>query len=235
MHPTRRERYRQQTIDEIKAIAMKQLVESGEAAVSLNGIAKEMAMSPGALYRYFDNRDDLLADLVVDAYNDLAEHLQAAATASDPTERLRAVAQGYREWALHSPNTYRLIFESVSGSGLTLAADRVVPAARRSMNVFLHAIAAAATITDLPVDDTLRDELTRWGNRAEHPELPVAVLYLGLTTWTRLHGLLSLEIGNHLAATGISADLLYGTEIDTLMRTIAPEPVLQAPLDSGAS
>ena len=53
---TRRERYRQQTINEIKTLAMEQVTDGGVATVSLNAIARTMAMSPGALYRYFDNR-----------------------------------------------------------------------------------------------------------------------------------------------------------------------------------
>ena len=38
-----------------------------------------MAMSPAAVYRYFASREALLADLVVDAYDDLAEFLESLA------------------------------------------------------------------------------------------------------------------------------------------------------------
>jgi len=37
--------------------------------------------------------------------------------------------RAYRDWALAQPNSYRLIFESTTGSGQDLAPERVVPAA----------------------------------------------------------------------------------------------------------
>ena len=106
---TRRERYRQQTIDEIKTLAMEQVTDGGVATVSLNAIARTMAMSPGALYRYFDNRDELLAELAVAAYGSLADALERAVPAGGTrSARLTAVAEAYREWAVQQPNTYRL-------------------------------------------------------------------------------------------------------------------------------
>ncbi|MEC3973839.1 TetR family transcriptional regulator [Amycolatopsis sp. H20-H5] len=49
--PTRRERYRRRTVAEIKAAAMAQMRDGGTESVSLNAIARSMAMSAPALYR----------------------------------------------------------------------------------------------------------------------------------------------------------------------------------------
>lgn len=221
MAETRRERYRKQTIDEIKTVAMTQVVSGGETAVSLNGIAKSMAMSPAALYRYFANRDDLIAELVVDAYHELADHVERAATPGNPRDRLAAVAHAYRDWALRNPNTYRLVFESTSGSGLTLATDRIAPAAQRSMDVMLGAIAEAApNVPPVTVAPALADEITRWAERSGHTELSTSVLYFGLACWVRMHGLISLDIGSHLAATGVSGALLFDQELDQLLTAV---------------
>ena len=43
-----------------------------------------------------------------------------------------------------------------------------------------------------------------------------ASLLLGLTAWTRLHGIMSLELGGHLPATGIDAGLLYAAEVEAI-------------------
>lgn len=215
---TRRERYRLQTIDEIRSLAMAQVADGGEAAVSLNAIAKSMAVSPGALYRYFASRDELIADLVVDAYGELAEHLQrAAAERAKPADRLRTLGRAYRAWALARPNTYRLVFESASGSGLLLAAERIVPAAQRSMEVFLQAL-TDAEVSELTLTAVLQKQVRQWGRRANHAELPAPVLASALILWTRLHGLVSLEIGQHLQATGVDPALLFEAELDHLVR-----------------
>ncbi len=143
--PTRRERQRRQTLAEIKTRAVDQVAAGGAESVSLNAIARAMGMSPAALYRYFASRDALLAELVADAYGSLADALtQAAARAGGDPGALAAVAHAYRDWALAHPNSYRLIFQTPSGSGLDLEPERIVAAAQRSMDVILSALSGAA-------------------------------------------------------------------------------------------
>jgi AcrR family transcriptional regulator len=65
--PDRRTRLRDWTRAEIKAAALRQLEEHGVEGISLNAVAKELGMTGPALYRYVSSRDELLAELVVDA------------------------------------------------------------------------------------------------------------------------------------------------------------------------
>ncbi len=222
--PTRREQRREQTVHEIQALAIQQVAADGPEAVSLNAIARTMAMSPAAVYRYFDSRDALLADLVVIFYDALADALEAAAgqqVGAEPVERFVAVARAYRNWALDNPNPYRLIFHTTSGSGQDLAPERTIPAASRSMNVILAALAAAtSTTSEGGIDGKLDAELRRWATRSGLPETSTRVLALGLTCWTRLHGVVSLELGHHLASTGIDPALLYEAELRGLVHQV---------------
>src|SRR5918997_7081359 len=77
--PDRRARLRAWTREEIKAAALRQLEEHGVEGVSLNAIARELGMTGPALYRYVGSRDELLADLVVDAWEGLADAIEQAA------------------------------------------------------------------------------------------------------------------------------------------------------------
>jgi AcrR family transcriptional regulator len=214
--PTRRERQRQETLAEIKTRAMDQVAEGGAAAVSLNAIARAMGMSPAALYRYFASRDALLAELVVEAYGSLADALQGAAdgASADGATRLAAVAHAYRDWALAHPNSYLLIFATSSGSGVELAPEATVTAAQRGMDVFLGALAGAADGDQLSPE--LAGQIRAWGQRSRAAEMTTRRLYLGLLAWTRLHGLISLELGHHLEATGVDPALLFDAEVQSL-------------------
>ncbi|KQP53809.1 TetR/AcrR family transcriptional regulator [Agreia sp. Leaf283] len=228
--PTRRQERRSQTVQEIKTLAMQQVSEGGPDAVTLSGIVREMAMSPAALYRYFASRDALLADLVVDAYDDFADSvLEAARDRSDAGQHLTDVLNGARDWALANPNAYRLIFQTSIGSGQELAPERTIPAASRSMTTIVEAIAAVADAasatkaesksdsnTVAQPDPTLDTALQAWAERSQLAQYPRSVLLLGLTAWTRLHGIMSLELGGHLPATGIDAGLLYAAEVDSI-------------------
>ncbi|HUD76992.1 MAG TPA: helix-turn-helix domain-containing protein, partial [Streptosporangiaceae bacterium] len=62
--PSRRDRLRAATIEEIIATARRLLVQSGPEAVSLRAIAREMGMTAPALYRYFDSHQELLRHVV---------------------------------------------------------------------------------------------------------------------------------------------------------------------------
>jgi len=73
-----RARVRAEMIAEIKAVARRHLETDG-ANLSLRAVARDMGMVSSALYRYFASRDDLLTELVIDAYHDVAHALSDAA------------------------------------------------------------------------------------------------------------------------------------------------------------
>ncbi|GDY42209.1 hypothetical protein SANT12839_030910 [Streptomyces antimycoticus] len=110
MATARRERYRKQTREEAKAVALAQLSESGTAGISVNAIAKAMGMTGPALYRYFASRDELLTELITDTYRDLAETLARAVADATPADRFRALALALRDWAKRQPDRYLLIY-----------------------------------------------------------------------------------------------------------------------------
>lgn len=227
--PTRREQRRAETVQEIKALAMAQISTGGPDAVSLSGIVREMSMSPAAVYRYFQNRDALLGYLVVDAYNEFADFIvESAPPAAPVADQLTAVLNAARTWALAHRNAYRLIFETSVGSGQELEAERTRAAATRSMAAIITALAAASTEpahgslpTDFLLPPTLEAAVAEWSARAGFAVGSPNVLALGLISWTRLHGIISLELGGHIAATGFDPALLYDAEVAAIRRATA--------------
>ncbi|SDO48306.1 WHG domain-containing protein [Nakamurella panacisegetis] len=219
--PSRRERYREQTREEIMAIGLGQIAAGGVAALSMNAIAKQMAVSGAALYRYFAGRDDLLTALVVQAYEDLAQTMETAAAGRHRSAgaRVQAVADAYRNWALAKPHCYRLVFSTWLGAD-HLSSKEVVSASARSMNVFLSALGQlpeSGESSGRTVNPALAAELTAWHSRSAEPALPASTLRLGIASWTRLHGLVSLELDGHLRATTIDPALLYSAEVADLI------------------
>ena len=53
--PDRRARRRQETIDEIVAIAQDVMAERGVNGLSLSEVARRLGVQPPALYKYFDS------------------------------------------------------------------------------------------------------------------------------------------------------------------------------------
>jgi AcrR family transcriptional regulator len=209
------------TVAEIKEQAFAQIAEAGPDAMSLSGIAKAMGMSGPAMYRYFASREELMATLVTESFEDLADFLSAVAAGvrkQSPEDRLRAVAHGFRDWGLASPHRYRLVFGSTYGTG-ALDPARIIPAATRSMTAILSALDEFGASTPSGVsDEVLGGELQQWGKRqGVREDFEVSALLLGIVAWTRLHGIVSLEIEGFFLPLEVDPARVFDSEIDHLI------------------
>ncbi|MEU3842795.1 TetR/AcrR family transcriptional regulator [Streptomyces sp. NPDC028635] len=210
---TPRERYRAQVRAEIKERAWEQIAAAGAPGLSLNAIAKQMGMSGPALYRYFAGRDELITELIRDAYRSLADTVRSeAASGAD----LAGLGRALRAWALQDAQRYFLIYGTpVPGYR---APDDITAIASEIMEALLDAAAhpagdAAPGTDDGHPDARLETHLARhrdWA--AGHPAQPAA-LRRALHFWTRLHGILSLELAGHFTGMGLDPAELYDNEL----------------------
>ncbi|MGW3324295.1 TetR/AcrR family transcriptional regulator [Streptomyces virginiae] len=213
---TPRERYRQQVREEVKEKAWQQIAGSGASALSLNAIAKQMGMSGPALYRYFANRDELITELIRDAYRSLADAFIAAAAgdddegAGDGRQDLAGLAHVLRRWALADPHRYFLIY-GTPVPGYHAPAD-ITAIASELMSVLLDACSAPAAESHA-FEDHLATHRA-WAD--SHPDAPPAALRQALAFWSRLHGVLSLELAGHFTGMGLDPALLFQAEVDAL-------------------
>ncbi|MCC9068203.1 TetR/AcrR family transcriptional regulator [Arthrobacter cryoconiti] len=212
-HPiSTRERFREQMREEVKEIASEQLLEGGPQGISLNAIAKRLAVSGSALYRYYSNRDELLGALVIDAYTDLRDALAADAasneTGQELIDRVRSLARAYRDWARQQPHRYELLFKPPL-PGYDAHSAPLAEAARSLMGVILGVLAGRRSGQKAPAHLANDEVLTARGAGSEDYEL-------ALRLWSRLHGLVSLEIGGAYSAMHIDADALFEHEVKAL-------------------
>lgn len=214
---TMRERYRAQVRQEVKQAALGQLAESGPGGLSIAAIGKQLGVSGPALYRYFASRDDLLTELVIDAYNDLADALTAATSevsSHDPRPRFEALARAYRSWALAQPHRYRLLFGPPL-PGYDAHAQRLVDAAAKAMNLLLDIIDAAADRAAVPPPQPLASQLAVWA-QPYRPGIDPATALDAVLVWSRLHGIVSLEIAGNFASMGLDPDQLFEIQLSHL-------------------
>jgi AcrR family transcriptional regulator len=76
--PTPRQRAHEQTLDDILRLGREQLATVGAASLSLRSVARDLGVVSSAVYRYVKSRDDLLTLLVVDAYDEVGDRVDAA-------------------------------------------------------------------------------------------------------------------------------------------------------------
>ena len=83
------------------------LEEAGPDVVGLRETARRAGVSPEAAYRYFTNKDDLLASVAAEGFRELAAAMETGATGSDP---FTGVSLAYFDFALQKRGLFRLMF-----------------------------------------------------------------------------------------------------------------------------
>lgn len=188
----------------IKETAWKQIAYYGAAALSLRAIARELKITAPAIYNYFPSRDDLVTALIVDAYSSLGDSQLASLAdldADDHASRLSALGLAYRQWAVTYPQRYQLIFGTPIPS-YHAPDEATLPPAARALSPLIGVLQSAYEAGRLHVDrlpaltPRLKSMLTEWQKFEGRSD--AEALYLALVIWSRVHGLVMLEIGNHI-------------------------------------
>ena len=196
---TRRERLRENTRDEIKAIARQQLADGGSAALSLNAIARAMEVTPPALYRYFASRDELITALIVDAYHALATYMRdCVAEAPDQvSDKLFSASWAYRAWAFEHRADFLLLFGTPI-PGYAPPTEVLHAAAKDVFLVFLKIMQHAFDQQQLhPPAEHIALQQACEPESSDWPIHPLVNL-TGIAAWTRIHGIVMLELTGYL-------------------------------------
>lgn len=118
--PTRRERQRQATYDEIVEVS-RRLLRAGED-VSIRAVATAMGLTPPALYRYVDSHAELMALVARSVFEDVVDSMTLARDAQasdDPAAQIVASAAAFRGWAMTHREEFQLVFASAASPGAT--------------------------------------------------------------------------------------------------------------------
>lgn len=163
--------------EKLIVIATRLFAEKGPEHITMREMAAELGVSPMTPYRYFKDKEDILAAVRAAAFDRFAEALEKAfETSSDAIARSNAVGEAYVRFAFGEPAAYRLMFDmSQPGEDtypdLMRAADR----ARRTMTAHVGPMVEQGILEGDPV-------------------------LIGHVFWTALHGAIVLQLAGKLTA-----------------------------------
>ena len=157
------------------AVAERLFAERGPAAVTMRELARELGVSPMTPYRYFADKEAILAAVRARAFDAFAAALEnAAVRPGNAAERADAVGRAYLDFAFSQPHAYRLMFDaSQAQDGRYPELERAGRRARRTMTTYMEALVAG-------------------GFLAGDPEM------LGQIFWAMVHGLVVLQLAGKL-------------------------------------
>ncbi|MGE4022105.1 MAG: TetR/AcrR family transcriptional regulator [Mycolicibacterium sp.] len=107
---SRRERRRQETIDEILDLSLEVMKQEGVAGLNLTAVAKRLGVQPTALYKYFPSLIAVYDALFRRALETLFEQINTAVSAAQPgMATIRAAVQTASAFAADNPELAQLI------------------------------------------------------------------------------------------------------------------------------
>lgn len=215
------------TASRIKRLAREQMAKKGTAGLSLRGIARQMNVTAPAIYNYFSRLDDLITALLIDAFNGLGDAVAAAAaTHDDPARQMMAAGRAYRTWALAHPAEFQLMYGNPI-PGYEAPAEVTIPLAARPQETFYRCLLALyeadrltipavyATVPDFIAAHVTEHVVSRFPVLADYP---LSLFYMVQVLWSRLHGIVMLEIFEHVGPTLGDVESFYITEIHNFLR-----------------
>jgi len=210
------------------------MAEDGPANLSLGAIARAMGVTAPALYRYFKSRDALVAALIVDAYDSMADALEKAVGEQEPEDyagRFFALMLGYRQWAVAHAAEYALMF-GASMESPDLPAAEIGRATMRNLRVMVQLFHAAHAAKRLVIPQpyhepppALRQALMAMRSALGDEGLPLEILALAFATWLPAHGLVWEELHGHLPKFLFASGELYEMEIGVMAERLGLAPV----------
>ncbi len=217
---------RRAIVNRIKEVARAQMREEGSASISLRAIARELDITAPALYRYYPDRDALITDLIVDAFNALADAVEAAEQAQPPAdyaERMYAAINAYRTWAVEHPTDFLLIYGTPI-PGYVAPREQTVPAVQRTFVPFVRILFEAdqAGVLTLPAEDEVDDPAMRahFEALARTDDVPISYrqVSIAIDVWHRLYGLIMLQILAHSPATVGDVEAYYRLKVRHMLK-----------------
>jgi len=134
-------------------------------------LAKEVGVTAPALYRHYDGREAVLADVVREAYRAFMSYIYRALEAPTPLDRFARAGEGYLDFALEHPRWYAIMFSGPERLGMASLPEDI-----EAMGCAIHQFWIDR------VSECMRAEVLRDGDPLE----------VSLTMWAHAHGMVQL-------------------------------------------
>jgi AcrR family transcriptional regulator len=99
-------------VDALVAAAVELIEANGVENLSLRDMSKRVGVSPGAPFRHFKSKAELLTAVAEQSMSRLTQAIEQALAKckhDDPIANLTAIGRGYLDWALGNPTHFQII------------------------------------------------------------------------------------------------------------------------------
>ena len=105
-------------------------LDEGLEGFSMRKLASHVGVTAPALYRHYEGKEEVILDVVSEAYRIQMEYLSRALAASTAEERFSGAGEAYMEFALQNPRLYELLYNYADVLGLASIPEETAARAR---------------------------------------------------------------------------------------------------------
>lgn len=177
---TNREHMQAAILDTARSI----VTDNGTNALTIRGVAQALSYSPGAIYEYFESKEEILTCLYFEGATGLGGQMEQAIAAlpagTSAVDGMMVLARAYRAHALANRELYHLVFGGVMDTPEAPPID----AAEKQAGGF-------GTLIRLATQGVAEGSLV---------DIPTPLI--AHAAWAAVHGFVSLELQGHIVGVG---------------------------------
>ncbi len=169
----RKEREKEEMRNRILAAARTLFLNQGYEKTSIRNIADSIEYSPGTIYLYFKDKNELLFALHQESFTGLIRSFEPVAMIEDPFEQLLKMGEQYLRYGLENPELYDLMFLMISPIQVVACRDDIWEEGHRAFGMLKEIVSrciAGGYFKGQPEED------------------------LSMMIWANVHGLVALHL-----------------------------------------
>jgi AcrR family transcriptional regulator len=188
--------------DRILACACELYLSDGLDGFSMRKLAKQVGVTAPALYRHYDGREAVLADVLRQAYRTFTRYIYRALSAPTPFERFAGAGEGYLDFVIEQPRWYSILHSSLDALGM-----EALPSDIEAMGQAVHQF----------WNDRVRECMDAGILKEDDPQK------VSLTMWAHSHGMVQLYHEGHCRMEEAQFRALFDESHDRLMAGVATD------------
>ena len=115
-------------------------LEHGLAGLSMRKVAQKVGITPMAIYRHFENKEDLQEQLLIKGFKSFGVYLNKGLEGDTPLERIRLTTQGYFDFATQQSKYFEIIFLSTDVNKELKVKEMIQKEAKSTFNFLLDRV-----------------------------------------------------------------------------------------------
>ncbi|MDH5590608.1 MAG: TetR/AcrR family transcriptional regulator [Gemmatimonadota bacterium] len=186
--------------EHILACACDLYLRDGLDGFSMRQLARDVGVTAPALYRHYEGKEDVLVDVIREAYRRFTQYLYAALEGRTPEDRFIRAGEGYLRFALEHTRLFQILF---------------VPPEQLGMSSLPEDLEAQACAVHQFWIDRVRECMDGGILREGDP------VQVSITLWGHAHGLLSLFFHGHFRMDQDEFVALFRGSVQMVIRGLA--------------